>query len=101
MSEKHEKNDHKGVLGDIFKTVVSTGVAAASVGGEAVKGFVEDAKSAKTELMASAKNEIHNFLEKIDLRREIDRVLEEYDIEVHSKVSFKRKRPKGKTSDDT
>jgi hypothetical protein len=93
-------NDTKGKLGDILKTVVSTGAAAAAVGGEAMKGFVEDAKVAKGEIMSSVKNEIKHFLERIDVRNEIDRVLEDYDLEVQAKVSFKRKKPKGKAGGD-
>ncbi len=89
--------DGKGKLGDILKSVVSTGAAAAAVGGEAMKGLVEDAKVAKGEIMSSVKNEIKNFL---DVRNEIDRVLEDYDLEVQAKVSFKRKKPKGKPGAD-
>mgnify|MGYP003393757870 CR=1 FL=1 len=91
MSEKDGKNK----LGDILKSVAATGVAAASIGGEAMKGFVEDAKTAKTDIMASLKGEVKNFLERIDIRNEIDRVLEDYDMEVQAKISFKKK-PKNK-----
>ena len=96
-----EKSDKKSNFGDILKTVVSTGAAAASMGGEAMKGLVEDAKSAKSDIVDSLKHEVKKFLEKIDVRNEIDRVLEDYDLEVQAKVSFKRKKPKGKDSDDT
>lgn len=95
-----EKSDNKNKLGDILKTVVTTGAAAASMGGEAMKGLVEDAKSAKTDLMASLKNEVKHFLERIDIRNEIDRVLEDYDMEVQAKISFKKKKTT-KPSDDT
>jgi hypothetical protein len=94
-------SDNKGKLGDILKTVVSTGAAAASMGGEAMKGLVEDAKTAKSELMTSVKAEVKHFLERINIRNEIDRVLEDYDLEVQAKVSFKRKKPKTKTDADT
>lgn len=89
-----EKNDGKNKLGDILKTVVTTGAAAASIGGEAVKGLVEDAKTAKSELLVSLKGEVKNFLERIDIRNEIDRVLDDYDMEVQAKISFKKKKPK-------
>lgn len=91
MSDKTDGKNNK--LGDIFKTVVSTGAVAASIGGEAMKGFVEDAKTAKSDLMASLKGEVKHFLERIDIRNEIDRVLEDYDMEVQAKVSFKKKKP--------
>jgi len=92
---KDDKDSNKNKFGDILKTVVSTGAVAASIGGEAMKGLVEDAKSAKTDIMASLKGEVKNFLERIDIRHEIDRVLEDYDMEVQAKVSFKKKKPKG------
>jgi hypothetical protein len=69
------------------------------MGGEAMKGFVEDAKTAKTDILASVKNEIKHFLEKIDIRNEIDRVLEDYDMEVQAKISFKKKKPKTKNDE--
>jgi hypothetical protein len=86
-----EKNDGKGKLGDILKTVVSTGVTAASLGEEAVKGIVENAKSAKSEFMGQVKTELKGWLDKIDLSKEIDRVLKDYDMEVSAKISFKKK----------
>lgn len=94
-------SDNKGKIGDILKTVVSTGAAAASMGGEAMKGLMEDAKTAKSEIMTSVKAEVKNFLERINIRNEIDRVLEDYDLDVQAKVSFKRKKPKTKTDADT
>lgn len=87
-------SDGKNKLGDILKTVVSTGVTAASMGEEAVKGIMENAKQAKSEFMTQAKGELKNWLDKIDLSKEIDRVLEDYDLEVSAKVSFKKKKPK-------
>lgn len=87
MSEK----ENKGTLGEILRTVVSTGVTAASMGEEAVKGMVENAKSAKTEIIGQVKGELKSWLEKIDLSKEIDRVLRDYDVEVNAKVSFKKK----------
>ncbi len=90
MSEK----DNKAKLGDILKTVVSTGVTAATLGEEAVKGIVENAKSAKTEILGQLKSEVKVWLDKVDLSKEIDRVLEDYDLEVSAKVSFKKKKKK-------
>lgn len=87
MSDK----DNKAKLGDILKTVVSTGVTAASMGEEAVKGIVENAKSAKTEFLGQLKGELKTWLEKVDVSKEIDRVLKDYDLEINAKVSFKKK----------
>ncbi len=86
-----EKNDGKAKLGDIFKTVVSTGVTAAGMGEEAVKSIMENAKSAKTEFLGQVKTELKSWLDKVDLSKEIDRVLKDYDMEVSAKVSFKKK----------
>jgi uncharacterized protein YicC (UPF0701 family) len=83
--------DNKAKLGDILKTVVSTGVTAASMGEEAVKGIVENAKSAKTEFLGQLKGELKTWLEKVDVSKEIDRVLKDYDLEINAKVSFKKK----------
>ena len=87
-----DKTDNKAKLGDILKTVVSTGVTAASMGEEALKGVVENAKVAKTEFLGQLKGEVKGWLDKIDLSKEIDRVLKDYDLEVHAKVSFKKKK---------
>ncbi len=95
MTEK----EGKGKLGDILKTVVSTGAAAASMGGETMKGLIEDARAAKSELVASAKAEVKGWLDRIDVRKEIDRVLADYDVEVNAKISFKKKPGKGPRDD--
>ena len=87
MSEK----DGKAKLGEMLKTAVSAGVSAASIGEEAVKGLLENAKSVKTDLVAQVKSEIKVWLDKVDLSREIDRVIKEYDIEVNAKIKFKKK----------
>jgi hypothetical protein len=86
-----EKNDGKAKLGDLLKTVVSTGVSAASMGEEAVKGIMENAKSAKSEFMGQLKSEVKGWLDKVDLSKEIDRVLKDYDLEVNAKITFKKK----------
>jgi hypothetical protein len=95
MSDKEKEN--KGTLGDIFRTVVSTGVTAASMGEEAVKGLLENAKNVKGEVVTQIKAELKGWLDKVDLSKEIDRVLKDYDMEVNAKISFKKK----KKSDDS
>ncbi len=91
MSEKNKMN-----VGDILKTAVSAGVSAANLGEEAVKGLLENAKNVKGEVVTQIKAEIKGWLDKVDLSREIDRVLKDYDMEVNAKISFKKK----KKSDD-
>lgn len=95
MSEKEPKN--KMNVGDILKTAVSAGVSAASLGEEAVKGLLENAKNVKGEVVTQLKTELKGWLDKVDLSREIDRVLKDYDLEVNAKISFKKKK---KTDDE-
>jgi myosin-crossreactive antigen len=59
----------------------------------------KNAKNTKTEFLGSIKNELKTYLDKIDVSKEIDRVIENYDVEVNAKVSFKKKK-KAKSTDD-
>ena len=79
-------------MSDILKGAVSAGVSAASLGEEAVKGLLENAKNVKSEVVTQIKAELKGWLEKVDVSREIDRVLEDYDLEVNAKISFKKKK---------
>jgi hypothetical protein len=101
------KQDNKeNKLGDVFKKVVSTGISAAFMTEEAVKGMLQDmpipkeainslvqnAKNTKEEFVGSIKNELKTYLDKIDVSKEIEKVLDKYDIEVNAKLSFKKKK---------
>jgi hypothetical protein len=100
MEEKDKKN-----ITDIFRKVVNTGISAAFMTEDAVKGLIQDlplpkemaqgllanAKQTKEEFVGSVKNELKTYLDKIDISKEIDRVLEKYDIEVTAKVKFNKK----------
>jgi hypothetical protein len=104
-----EKSDKEGKLGDLIKKVVTTGVTAAFMTEESVRallkdvplpkdivgGLLENAKSTKTEFVASVKNELKSYLDKIDLSREIDKIAEKYDFEIKATISLKKKK-KGK-----
>ena len=106
MEEKENKS-----ISDILKKVVNTGISAAFMTEDAVKGLLQDlplpkdaiqglvqnAKNTKDEFVASVKSELKSYLNKIDLSREIDRVLEDYDLEINAQIKFKKK-PKKKTS---
>ncbi len=99
------KNEREGKLGDLFKKVLTTGVTAAFMTEEAVRdvlkdlplpkemvgSLVENAKNTKTEFVSSVKSELKNYLDKIDLSGEIDKIVERYDFEINAKVSLKRK----------
>lgn len=97
MEEKDKKN-----ITDIFKKVVNTGISAAFMTEDTVKNLIQDlplpkemaqgllanAKQTKEEFVGSVKNELKSYLDKIDISKEVDRVLEKYDIEVNAKVKF-------------
>ncbi|MFZ4714319.1 MAG: hypothetical protein ACOYL6_11420 [Bacteriovoracaceae bacterium] len=105
------KSDNKeNKLGDVFKKVVSTGISAAFMTEEAVKGMMHDmpiskeainsllqnAKNTKEEFVGSIKNELKTYLDKIDVSKEIEKVLDKYDVEVNAKLSFTKKKQEKK-----
>ena len=107
-NDDKEKEEHK--IGDIFKKVVSTGINAAFMTEDAVKGIIQDlpipkevvngliqnAKNSKDEFITSVKGELKDYLNKIDVSKEVDRVLDNYDIEVNAKIKFSKKKSKKK-----
>src|SRR3989338_5550405 len=109
MSNENKEHEKDKKFGDILKKVVSTGISAAFMTEDAVKTLVQDlpipkefvnsllqnAKQTKEDIVHNIKGEFNSYLSKIDLSREIDRILETYDVEV--KLSFKRKKPKDKS----
>jgi len=111
--EDSKDKDKEGKLGDIFKKVLSTGVSAAFMTEESVRGLlkdlplpkdivgslVENAKNTKTEFVAQVKNELKSYLDKIDIGKEIDKIVEKYDFEIHATISLKKKNKKKNTSD--
>jgi hypothetical protein len=100
MEDKDKKN-----ITDLFKKVVNTGISAAFMTEDTVKNLIQDlplpkemaqgllanAKQTKEEFVGSVKNELKTYLDKIDISKEIDRVLEKYDVEVTARVKFNRK----------
>ena len=102
MEEKEK--DPKG-LTDIFRKVVSSGVSAAFMTEDAVKdlltglplpkeminGLLQNAKATRNEFIGSVKNELKTYLDRLDVSKEIDRVLENYDLEINAKIKFKKK----------
>jgi hypothetical protein len=107
MEEKEKEKD--GKIGDLLKKVLTTGVTAAFMTEEGVRAvlkdlplpkdmvgsLVENAKHTKTEFVASVKNELKMYLDKIDVTKEIDKIAEKYDFEVKATISLKKKK-KGK-----
>lgn len=106
------QKDRDGKLGDLIKKVLTTGVTAAFMTEEGVRAvlkdlplpkdmvgsLVENAKNTKTEFVASVKNELRTYLNKIDITKEIDKIAEKYDFEVKATISLKKKK-KGKGAD--
>lgn len=92
----------------LLKKVISTGVTAAFMTEEGIRTFLKDvplpkeflgqvlenAKNTKSEFVAGVKNELKNYLDKIDLSKELDRIIEDYDFEVNAKISLKKKKTK-------
>ncbi|MEE2670515.1 MAG: hypothetical protein VYA54_02325 [Bdellovibrionota bacterium] len=104
MSDKNEKES----LADILKKVVNTGVSAAFMTEDAIKnmvgdlplpkelvqGLINNAKSTRDDFITSVKTELKERLERIDVSKEIDRILENYDVEVNAKIKFSPKKKK-------
>lgn len=101
-----EDNKDKKNLSDILKKVVNTGISAAFMTEDAVKGIVNDlplpkeiiqgllanAKGTRDEFISSVKNELKTYLDKIDVSKEIDRVLENYDLDIQANIKFNKKK---------
>lgn len=102
MSEKENKESK---FSDVIKKVVSTGIGAAFMTEEAVKqmvseiplpkeflnSLVQNAKNTKDDVVNTIKTELKTRLDKLDVTKEIDKILENYDLEVNAKISFKKK----------
>lgn len=103
MSEKKDSP-----IGDIIKKVVSVGVGAAFMTEESVKkiledlplpkdiitGLVQNAKGAKEDFTKGIREELKNYLTKVDASKIATDILEKYDVEVEAKFKFKKKNEK-------
>jgi hypothetical protein len=106
------QKDKDGKLGDLFKKVLTTGVTAAFMTEESVRSvlkdlplpkdivgaLIENAKNTKTEFVSSVKNELSQYLSKIDISKEVDKIVEKYDFEIKATISL-RKKKKNKSSE--
>ena len=100
MTEK--KDSH---ISDIIKKVVSVGVGAAFMTEESVKkiledlplpkdiisGLVQNAKGAKEDFSKGIREELRNYLSKLDATKITSDLLDKYDVEVEAKFKFKKK----------
>lgn len=108
MTDENENEGDKANISDLLKKVVNTGISAAFMTEDAVKGIIKDlplpkeiangllqnAKNTKEEFISSVKTELKDYLGKIDLSKEIDRIIENYDIEVNAKLKLTPKKKK-------
>lgn len=102
MSEKDNKSSP---LDGIIKKVVSVGVGAAFMTEESVKkiledlplpkeilsGLVQNAKGAKEDFTNGIREELRNYLTKVDASKIATDILDRYDVEVEAKFKFKKK----------
>ncbi len=102
-----------GKVEGILKKVLASGVTAAFMTEETVRsvlkdlplpkeivgGLVDNARNTKIEFIAGVKNELKSYLDKIDISREIDKIIDKYDFEVKATISLKRKK-KTKTEEE-
>jgi hypothetical protein len=103
MDDQKEKD---GRVESLLKKVLTTGVTAAFMTEESVRAILKDvplpkdivgsllenAKNTKTEFVSGVKNELKSYLDKIDLSKEIEKIVDKYDFEVKATISLKRKK---------
>jgi len=99
------KNEKENKITDLMKKVVSTGVGAAFMAEDAVKsmigdlplpkdvveGLIKNAKNTRDDFISTIKTELTSYLNKLDLTKEIEKVVDRYDFEVKATVSLKKK----------
>jgi hypothetical protein len=99
-------DDKDGKIEGILKKVLTTGVTAAFMTEESVRallkdvplpkdivgGLLENARNTKTEFVAGVKNELKTYLDKIDITKEIDKIVEKYDFQINATISLKKKK---------
>lgn len=101
MAEDKDKD-----LTDVIKKVVSIGVGAAFMTEDAVKkvladlplpkeivtGLLKNAQSVKEDFVQSVRSELSDHLSKVDPKKLMEEVLENYDIDVQAKIKFTKKK---------
>ncbi len=105
MSEKDNKDSKSSPIEGIIKKVVSVGIGAAFMTEESVKkiledlplpkeiltGLVQNAKGAKEDFTNGIREELRNYLSKVDASKIATDILDKYDVEVEAKFKFKKK----------
>lgn len=104
MADKSDKKD--SAIEGMIKKVVSVGVGAAFMTEESVKkiledlplpkdivsGLVQNAKGAKEDFTNGIREELRNYLSKVDASKITMDILDRYDVEVEAKFKFKKKK---------
>jgi hypothetical protein len=103
MDDQNSKNSN---LGDFVKKVVSTGIGAFFLTEEALKtaiqeknlpldivqNLMQNMKGMKDEVFKQVKSELGGYLDKIDVSKEIGKILENYDLDVQAKIKFTKRK---------
>ena len=57
-----------------------------------VQNLLQNMKGMKDEVFKQVKNELSGYLDKIDLTKEIGKILENYDLDVQAKITFHKRK---------
>lgn len=105
MDDQNSKNQ-SSQIGDFVKKVVSTGIGAFFLTEEALKSamqeknlpldlmqnLLQNAKGLRDEVFKQIKNELGGYLDKIDVSKEVGKILENYDLDVQAKIKFTKRK---------
>jgi len=106
MDDQNTKNSQpSSQIGDFVKKVVSTGIGAFFLTEEALKAAIQEknlpidivqnllqnAKGMRDEVFKQVKNELGSYLDKIDITKEVGKILENYDLDVKVKFTKRKK----------
>ncbi|MDB9786807.1 hypothetical protein OAB57_01765 [Bacteriovoracaceae bacterium] len=101
---KKNKETEEATVGDLLKKIVSTGLGAASVTEDIVKGMLNElpakdlvdkifvnAKTTKEDIVGTIKSAVSEYFKMIDVSKEIEKVLDNYDVDVTANIRFTKK----------
>lgn len=87
---KHKEDS--SIVGDILKKLVKD----SSLPKELVTGLTKNVRGVKEDLANGMREEVKKYLSHLDLEGMLRSLVEDYDIDVSAKFSFKRKRGRRK-----
>lgn len=114
-NESSGKKEKDLSIGDAIKKVVSIGVGAAFMTEDAVRsalkdlplptdiinGLIQNAKSAKVDFTDGVREEVRNYLLKVDPKKIVEDLVQDYDINVNATFSFTKKEENKSTNDES